>query len=103
MIEFWITLKHLTIHLGPATLTAAIVAWWSWRVGQLSNGPYAAALALNMKPTPERPAPPRRWRFPAHLILVAIILGFGVGVPIATVVIAMNAGGPTPTALGPHH
>lgn len=102
MIEFWLTLKHLTIHLGPAVLTAAIVAWWSWRVGQLSNGPYAAALALNMKPTPQRP-PGRRARFPINLIIMAIVMGIGVGVPIATVVIAMNAGGPTPTAFGPHH
>jgi heme A synthase len=100
MIEFWLTLKHLAIHLGPATATAAIVAWMSWRMGQLSNGKRAAALALDMPPTPQQPLRSKS-RFPLTVIVLAIVMGIGVGVPVATVVIAMNAGGPAPTAV--HH
>jgi heme A synthase len=102
MIELWLTLKHLALHLGPATATAAIVAWMSWRMGQLSNGKRAAALALAMPPTPQQPIRSKS-RFPLTVIILAIVMGIGIGVPVATVVIALNAGGPVPATSFHHH
>ena len=89
----WDLLYHLLTHFGIGFLMVPIIAFIAWRTGQLTQSKRAAALPLIVGGiTPEDGPGPRR--FPIVALVMAVILGIGIGVPIATTLIASRIADP---------
>jgi hypothetical protein len=81
-------LGHILLHMGPGLGMIVIIVWAMWRTGQLSDPDRAGELPLlNGGPssTPDSKAPSRR--IPMVALTLALLMGIGLGLPIAAVVV----------------
>lgn len=79
---------HVLLHMGPGLGMIVIIVWAMWRTGQLSSPDRAGELPLlNGAPgsTPDPNARPRR--IPMVALTLAVLMGIGIGIPIAAVVV----------------
>jgi hypothetical protein len=86
-------MEHSLFHFGPSLLMILIIAWIAWRSGQLAQSRRAAALPLLVGGIAPDDAPGPR-RFPVVVLVLAVLMGIGVGVPIATAYVATHIADP---------
>lgn len=81
-------IEHVLLHMGPGIGMIVIIVWAMWRTGQLSDPNHAGELPLlNGGPasTPDPKARPQR--IPMVALTLALLMGIGIGIPIAAVVV----------------
>lgn len=86
-------LYHLMTHFGIGLLMVPIIAFIAYRTGQLSQADKAAALPLIVGGIEPDDTPTPR-RFPVVALVMAVILGIGIGVPVATTLVASRIADP---------
>lgn len=87
----WTLVYHLMTHFGIGLLMIPIIAYMAWRTGQLN--PKAASLPMAVSGIEPDDTPPPR-RFPWVALVMAVILGIGIGVPVATTLVASRLADP---------